>query len=420
MVRMQASAAIGQAPIGSAGTIFPLFPIITTGVPDLAGDIQYPLEIAFDYDAVPVAVLDQPSLPGLARWAPLLPPLADISLGEGGTPLVPADHLAPLLGLSSPFYLKDESRNPTWSHKDRLNLCAVSAVRVAGGRGIAVASSGNHGVSAAAYAARAGLPCIVVTSPHTHPAFIDMIHAFGAGLIVTPSEQRWACLARVVDETGFVPVSNLTRFHTSAAFGPEGYKTIAYEIFQQLGRTLPGTVVVPTGYGELLFGIVKGFQELERFGLSHGMPQMMSAEPSVGAPLAHAWHSDLPAAEVTVGPSLAKSIASPVSGYRGIWALRESGGRPLTFEEETLRTMRDALARAGLFQEMSGVAALAAIRDAVSSGAEFNGPVVAILTSSGLKDIPTFHGEHETSTEDDIATLLAGYADDVGREVPHG
>lgn len=90
----------------------------------------------------------------LARWSPLLPPLEAPTLGEGGTPLVEFDGI----------YVKDESRNPTWSHKDRLNRVAVSAAVASGAPGVVVASSGNHGASAAAYAARAGLPAIVLTS----------------------------------------------------------------------------------------------------------------------------------------------------------------------------------------------------------------------------------------------------------------
>src|SRR5260370_77076 len=85
-----------------------------------------------------------------------------------------------------------------------------------------------------------------------------------------------------------MPASNLTRFHTCHPFGPEGYKTLAYEIFAQLGGQVPATVVIPTGYGELLFGVTKGFRELRRFGLASKMPRMLSAEPAVRAPLAYA------------------------------------------------------------------------------------------------------------------------------------
>jgi threonine synthase len=401
-----ASAAIGQAVLGIDGGLLPLDPILTEGVADTNGDMQYPLEIVFDYDAVSDDLLEQPPLPGMARWAPLLPPLADISLGEGGTPLLAGDHLAGLLGTDVELHLKDESRNPTWSHKDRLNFCAVSSALLARAPGVAVASSGNHGVSAAAYAARAGLPCIVVTSPKAPPTFLDMIRAYGAAVVITPADRRWDCLMRIVRETGFRPVSNLTRFHTSAAPGPEGYKTIAYELFHQLGRRVPGAVVVPTGYGELLFGIAKGFDELQRLGLTDRLPRMMPAEPEVGAPLAAAWHSGRPAVEVPVGPSSAASIASPVGGYRGIWAMRRSNGAPLTFKEETLLAMRGALAHVGLFQEMSGVAALAAIKDAVAAGMDFDGPVVAILTSGGFKDSAPFDGAHPLTGEAELARLL--------------
>ena len=166
--------------------------------------------------------------------------------------------MARWIGLDGPIWLKDESRNPTWSHKDRLNYCIVSTAVANGARGIAVASTGNHGAAAAAYAHRAGLRCVVISTPEAQRAFEHFQSALGSEFLLVPREERWPTLNRIVDETGFMPASNLTRFHTGNAFGPEGYKTIAYEIFSQLGGRVPGTVVLPTGYGELLFGVSKG------------------------------------------------------------------------------------------------------------------------------------------------------------------
>jgi len=372
--------------------------------------MQYPLEIDYDYSKISADALRQPPLPGLERWAPLLPPLAHhLSLGEGGTALVASARLADWIGLDGPVWLKDESRNPTWSHKDRLNYCIISAAVAIGAPGVAVASTGNHGASAAAYAGRAGLRCVVVSGPEAQPAFQHFVTALGGEFIVAPQNERWSALRRIIDETGFMPASNLTRFHTGNPFGPEGYKSVAYEIFAQLQGEVPGTVVVPTGYGELLFGISKGFRELRKLGLAANMPRIVSAEPAVRAPLAYAMAHNEAAAEVQGPSSLAAGIACTVSSYRGALALRESGGRALTFQETTLVEAAQQLAREGLWQEYSGVAALAALREARQKGDMIDEPVVAVLTSTGLKELPAtssgMHAAGAASLNDLIAAL---------------
>lgn len=385
-----ASTAIGQRSLGDPSVLLPLYPPLLNGCPRTSSaDMQYPLEIDYDYGRLSPDYFRQPPLPGLDRWAATLPPVKKgLSLGEGGTALVEDAKLGEWLDLDDPIWLKDESRNPTWSHKDRLNYCVIGAAIASGARGIAVASTGNHGASAAAYARRAGLACVVISTPHAQAAFEHFQTRLGSHFILLPSAERWPALRRIVEETGFMPASNLTRFHTGNPFGPEGYKTIAYELFAQLGGRAPGTVVLPTGYGELLFGVAKGFRELKRFGLIDRLPRMVSAEPNVRAPLARAMARNVPAAEVTGPPSLAAGIACVVSSYRAVCALRETGGRALTFKEQMLEEAVQALARSGFWQEYSGAAALAALREARRRGETVEGPVVAVLTSTGLKDIP--------------------------------
>ncbi len=388
-VTVNQSAAIGQRSLGDPSLLWPLDPPLLRGCPRTSTpEMQYPLEIDFDYGNVAKDIFRQPPLPGLYRWAPLLPPLAaGLSLGEGGTALVESDAMGRWAGLQGPIWLKDESRNPTWSHKDRLNYCIVSTALANGARGIAVASSGNHGASAAAYARRAGLRCVVISTAGAQSTFEHFQAALGSDFLLVPPDERWPTLNRIVDETGFMPASNLTRFHTGNPFGPEGYKTIAYEIFSQLGGRVPGTVVLPTGYGELLFGVAKGFRELKSMGMSDAIPQIVSAEPAVRAPLAHAMSRNVAAAEVAGPASLAAGIACTVSSYRAVVALRATRGRPLTFHEEVVAEAARALAQQGLWQEYSGVAGLAALREASERGEVFAEPVVTVLTSTGLKEI---------------------------------
>ncbi len=403
------SAAIGQRSLGDPSRSFPLLPVIVDGCPATSTDaMQYPLEIAYDYDKVDRSLFDQAPLPGLSRWAPLLPPLADgLSMGEGGTPLVDAEDFGREIGVKGRLWLKDESRNPTWSHKDRLNYCVVSAAIASEARGIAVASSGNHGAAAAAYAARAGLPCAVIVAENMPDAYLRLIASLGAHVIASPTESRWTVLRRIVDEAGFMPASNLTRFHTGNPYGPEGYKTIAYELFLQLGRSVPSTVLAPTGYAEMLFGVWKGFQELKTLGLTDRVPRILSAEPATRGPLARAVSSNEPATEVNGPASIAMGISCSVSSWRGVVALENSRDRALTSSEETFQEMRRRLAARGLYQEFSGVAGLAAAKEASERGVELDGDVVAILTSTGLKDAELLAPPENLYNLDTLDTLIA-------------
>ncbi|MCI3930782.1 threonine synthase [Streptomyces sp. AN091965] len=373
------SLAIGQRSLGDPAVRFPLWPPLTAGCPVTStDDVAYPVDVDYAYDQVP----DGFFAPGAAaarprgheRWAPLLPPLRAPSLAEGGTPLLP---------LEDGVWIKDESRNPTWSHKDRLNRITVSAAVGVGAPGVVVASSGNHGASAAAYAARAGLPCVVLTSPDAPPAVDAFLRAYGATVLHVPADDRWPLLRRIVERTGYHPVSNLTSAaHTGHGFGPEGYKTIAYEIHDELGA-LPRAVFVPTGYGEMLFGVWKGFAELVRLGYGQRMPRLYSCEPAVGGPLAAAVREGVPAAHVPVGDTAAYAIDCPVGGYRGVLALRESGGAALLVTDEELVAARAELARGGVWAEASAAAGLAGLRQL---GPDVEGPVVCVSTSSGFKD----------------------------------
>ncbi len=383
------SLAIAQQSLGDPTIQYPLWPPLTAGCPQTStATVAYPLEVAFDYAQGVGDLFTDPLAPDLLRWAPLLPPLlADGGLGEGATPLVAVPRLADFANFTGELYFKDESRNPTWSHKDRLNRVAISAAALSEAPGIVVASSGNHGAAAAAYAARAGLPCVVVTSATAPPAICSFLLAYGAAVLGVETEHRWGVLRDIVEHLGFMPVSNRTVTHTGHPFGPEGYKTIAYELFLQLGRRVPAAVFVPTGYGELLFGVWKGFRELRLLGVANHTPLIIACEPGSRAPLARAIATGEPAVTVEATPSAAYGAAVTVGGYRGVVVLRESGGWVEPITDTALREAQTALARQGFWQELSGVLGLAGLRAAIAAGQHFTGPVVFVGTSSGFKDI---------------------------------
>jgi threonine synthase len=374
-VEAEQSLANAQRSMGDPNITYPLWPPVLGGCPRTSSDeIAYPVEIDYAYGKLdPESFLPRAPVPGLDRWAPLMPPLHAPGLGEGGTPLVP---------LADGVLLKDESRNPTWSHKDRLNRCTVSAALGIGAQGVVAASSGNHGASAAAYAARAGLCAVVLTATTVPPAVDAFLQAYGAVVLPVPYDARNSLFRRVAERYALHPVSNLAHTHTGHPFGPEGYKSVAYEIHADLGD-VPAAVFLPTGYGELLFGVWKGFDELRRLGLTDRVPRLFACEPAAGGPLATALRTDRPAARVDLGATDAYAIACEVSGYRAAVAVRASGGRAVLVDDTRLHAARTELAHQGLWPELSAAAGLAGLR---SCGEEFDGPVVCVSTSSGFKD----------------------------------
>lgn len=379
------SFARAQRSLGPGAPSFDLSPPLVSGCPETSTEkIQYPLEIDYAYDELTGYDFGFDKAAGMECWAALLPPLdSKACLGAGGTPLIDVSAIAPTRLRDRRVYLKDESRNPTWSHKDRLNTCTVSAALAVNAETIIVASSGNHGVSAAAHAARAGLNCIVVTMPEVSQAFKEMILAYGAFPVYVPSEGRWPLMKALLQIPGTHAVSNLTPVHTGHPWGPEGYKTIAFELCGQLGA-VPAAVVVPTGYGEMLFGIHKGFRELRRLGVTDRLPRMIAVEPSARGPLYHAMAAGTDAAQVAANPTRQSSTACTVNGYRGVVALRESGGHAILVSDESADAAQRALSRQGLWQELSPCAAFAALSEL--DIAESQGAVVVIGCSTGLKD----------------------------------
>ncbi|WGX99284.1 pyridoxal-phosphate dependent enzyme [Nocardioides sp. L-11A] len=379
------SAALHQRSLLDPTTTFPLTPPLLGGDPvHSTAEVQYPLDIGYDVARITAADLTHPPLPGLHRWQRTLPPLSPrVDLAVGGTPLVRMDALARFAGSPGEVWVKDESRNPTWSHKDRLNAVAVSAAVAVDAPGVVVASSGNHGASAAAHAARAGLPCIVVTSRDLPAGMASLMGAYGALVLQTDVDDRWPLLRQIVERYGFHSVSSTTPVPTGHPYGPEGYKTIAYELLQQLGEA-PDAVFVPTGYGELLFGVAKGFQELAAVGLC-AVPRMYACEPGALAPLAAAMEAGADWGRVAPAPSDAWSIACTVTGLRAIHPIRATGGAALRIAESDLAAAARALAHSGLWPELSAAAGVAGLRGLVGSGEPAPRRAVCIMTSNGIK-----------------------------------
>lgn len=204
-----------------------------------------------------------------------------MTLGAGNTPLLPA----PALGLGD-AWIKDESRNPTWSFNDRLASVAVTMARCFGAKVIASSSSGNAGAAAAAYAAKASIPCIVFTFEGAAGPLVTQMRAYGAMVVMVEDKaDRWRLQSTGVRELGWYPTSPFFGpVVGSNPFGIEGCKTIAFEVAEAFGWQAPDWCVLPVCYGDALYGMWKGFEELKALGwisvrraLSRPRPRARSA-----------------------------------------------------------------------------------------------------------------------------------------------
>ncbi|WP_199536886.1 threonine synthase [Spongiactinospora gelatinilytica] len=350
-----------------------------------------PANVLPDYEIPAIGALPvDDGRPGLFRYRALLPLSQEtpaVSLGEGGTPLVALPRTAERLGLAS-VHLKDETRNPTWSYKDRLAAVAVTKAAELGAPAVVVASTGNHGAAVAAYAARAGLRCVVLTVASVPDTMKTLMQVYGAGVVALERHtDRWVLMRRLVEERGWLPLSGHASPPVgSLGYGVDGYKTIAYEIAAQLGR-VPDYVVVPVSYGDGLVGIWRGFADLVALGVTDRLPRLVAAEPF--GPYGDALAKGLDVAgPVPVTPSVAFSTASPFGTYQGLAALRATDG--LTVGVPDNDRIMDAQRRfgreAGLYLEASSITTFAALEE-LAGRVPAGSDVVLIGSSTGLKDV---------------------------------
>jgi threonine synthase len=350
------------------------------------------LIVQYDYDAIR-ASFDPHKLDGRPwsqwRYHELLPVDLDeaISIGEGMTPLLKVDRLGEQIGLRN-LYIKVDGMNPTWSFKDRLASTAVSFARKSGAQVITGSSSGNAGAATAAYSARGGLPCVMFTTQQFPIAMKVQMGVYGTKLIAVPTVQdRWRMVDECVKRLGWFPVTIFVYpLVGSSPYGIEGYKTIAFELFEQLGK-VPDRVVFPVGAGDAFYGAWKGFNEYRQLGFTDRVPKMDAAE--VFGPVKNALDNGLERIEdVPWGPTVGISVGLYTSALQALHVVRDSNGWAGTADDAEMIAMQQALAaNEGVYAEMSSVLSLAvAAKKAAASEIDPDDLVVCVLTSSGLKD----------------------------------
>ncbi len=350
-----------------------------------------PANLTVAYDTMPGTGASKDAIArdrgAMWRWDAFLPaPRADaVTLGEGNTPLLPA----PALGLGD-VWIKDESRNPTWSFKDRLGSGALTMAKRFGAKVIASSSSGNAGAAAAAYAAKAGIPCVVFTFAGSAGPLVLQMRAYGAMVVkVNDKADRWRLQSLGVAEFGWYPTSPFFGpVVGSNPYGMEGYKTIAYEVAEAFDWQVPDWCVLPVCYGDALYGMWKGFEDLKALGWTQRVPRFVAAEVSGSLTQAMASGEPMPPVVERNAPSVATSIGAAQATVQGLDVLRRSKGAAVAVGDDDLRRWVVTLAaREGIWPEASSAAPFAAIERLRADGTiKPHERCVALLTAAGLKD----------------------------------
>jgi threonine synthase len=341
-----------------------------------------------------------PTVPGMERYRELLPLDTDsklISLGEGGTPLIPATRLSEDMH-DIEVLLKNETVNPTGSFKDRaLAVMTTRACDEGYGRVIS-SSSGNAGISSAAYAARAGVEAMVVAPESTRQTKLAQLTVHGARVVrVRGSTSDTYELAKAAAETG--KWANLTTTFLSP-LATAGFKTIGYELADQLDGHAPDWVIAPISAGPILVAVATAFREYRAAGRVDRIPRMVCAQAAGCAPIARAFEEGAESVTAWSDPpdTIATAIADPLRGYEDdgtltLRVVRETEGVALTVTDDAIRKAIRRLAELeGVFAEPSGavpLAALASLRDAgvIRAGSR----VACLITGHGLKDPMAAH-----------------------------
>jgi threonine synthase len=353
-----------------------------------------PLEVTYDLEAVRAATSRLKIANGprsLWRYADFLPveTQSPPGLDAGFTPLVKADRLAAELGLGE-LYLKDDTRNPTGSFKDRVVAVALTKARELGFRVAACASTGNLANSVAAHAARLGMESVVLI-PHDLEAVKVLTTAvFGGRLLRIDGNyddvnRLCAELAGEYPDWAFVNV-NLRPYYA------EGSKTLAFEVAEQLDWQLPDHVVVPIASGAQLVKIAKGFAQFVETGLVEPHNVRVSGAQAEGcSPVATAFADGSDQIRPVRPSTIAKSLAigNPADGWYALDTVRRSGGAVASVSDDEIVEGICLLARTeGIFAETAGGVTIATLAKLVREGVvRPDERVVAYVTGSGLKTV---------------------------------
>jgi threonine synthase len=302
-------------------------------------------------------------------FLPLTPSQAPVTLGEGGTPLLPLPRAGAALGVPR-LWLKDEAGNPTGSFKARGLAAAITRATAAGATRFVLPTAGNAGVAASAYAARAGVSARVYAPETTPPTILSQIRWFGGDLHLLPGHigDCGKAARQYAAETGATDLSTLRE-----PYRIEGKKTLGLEIAEQLGWSFPDAILYPTGGGTGLIGMWKAFNELRDAGWVRGsLPRMFSVQSAGCAPIVRAYQAGAAQAEPWTDPATVASglrVPGPLGDRLILEAVRQSGGGAVAVTDEALwEAARRFSAMEGLDLSPEGGATFAALAQLIADG----------------------------------------------------
>jgi len=367
------------------------------------------LDVTLDYDSIKTKYQPEDLLsrndPSLWRYLPLLPvgePEGDSTPlhAVGGTPVYQLSSLAKKYGLQN-LWLKDESRNPTASFKDRASAIVVTRAHEIGAEIVVTASTGNAGAALAGMSAAVGQKSIIFAPKSAPPAKVAQLLIFGAKVILVDGsyDDAFDLTVKCADEFGWY-----CRNTGYNPFTAEGKKTAAFEIWEwwqdahakwheEFGAGLehpPLTVFVSVGDGNIISGIHKGFKDLVELGWMANTPHIIGVQAEGSAAISNAFHANTEAIKPVTAKTIADSISVdlPRDGARAVRAAKETGGTYVNVSDEEILYAIAELGKVGIFAEPAGAAAYAGVARAISTGVIGSGnPILVINTGSGLKDI---------------------------------
>ncbi len=370
------------------------------------------LDVVYDYDVI-ADQIDTEALAGdpvetMWRYMPLLPVQAEKARGiigdsavstVGGTPLYPAPRLAASLGLKH-LWIKDESRQPTASLKDRASAVAVVKAREAKYDIITTASTGNAAAALSGLCAAIDQRNVIFVPQSAPEAKIAQLLAYGSSVLLVDGtyDQAFELCLEVASAFGW--------YNRNTAYNPymsEGKKTVIYEICEQLSPPerpsgaspwhAPDVVFVSVGDGCIIGGVHKGLRDMVALGWIDRMPRIYGVQAEGSAPLAMAWERGLDALEMEPieAHSVADSIVAglPRDRIKALRAVRETEGAYVTVSDREILDAIPTLAQGcGVFAEPAAAAAYAGLVKArVEGHVDDDEEVVVLATGSGLKDV---------------------------------
>jgi threonine synthase len=332
----------------------------------------------------------------LWRYLPILPVIDPGAISTplykaGQTPVYTAGRLANDLGLSS-LWVKDESRNPTASFKDRASAIVVARAREIDAEIVVTASTGNAGAALAGMSAAIGQKAVIFAPRTAPPAKIAQLLIYSATVYLVDGsyDDAFDLTIQASDEFGWY-----CRNTGYNPFTAEGKKTAALEIWEWMAHlnpilTKPLSVFVSVGDGNIISGLHKGFMDLEKLGWIENTPRIFGVQAEGSAAIANAYFSGTekitPIAAHTIADSI--SVDLPRDGVRAVRAARETGGGFVIVSDDEIVLAIAELGKVGIFAEPAGAAAYAGLVKAVQTALiKPDEPVLVINTGSGLKDV---------------------------------